>query len=70
MNLVLNKVWICNDCNSAFIFTDDVEIHKGRVSHYSYSAFDMETGQVDHFDSDSNWNKMKHLSDETKNSYR
>ena len=70
MDLVLNKVWICNDCNSAFIFADDVAIHKVRSSHYSYSTFDMETGQIEHFDSDGTWTKMKRLSEETKNQFR
>lgn len=40
----LKIAWVCDDCRTVIIFPDDVELHKKRSLHDSFSTYDMDTG--------------------------
>lgn len=42
----LRIAWVCNDCNTVFIFPDDVEIHEKISLHSSFSIYDMDSGRM------------------------
>jgi hypothetical protein len=42
----LKIAWVCDDCRTVFIFPDDVELHKKRSLHDSFSTYDMDTGRL------------------------
>ena len=42
----LKVVWICNECNSVFIFRSDIDDHLDQSSHNNVHKFDLLSYQL------------------------
>jgi len=42
----LNKIWLCNECGSVFIFHSDVENHMQIRNHSAISMRELESGEL------------------------
>jgi hypothetical protein len=63
----LGIAWVCNDCNTVFIFQDDLELHQQRFLHNSISAYDINTGRLLEKSQEQG---MKHLSERARDELR
>jgi hypothetical protein len=42
----LNNIWICSNCQTAFVFRSDIMDHMNKTRHKHIKKFDLNTGRL------------------------